>query len=64
MNQKLTSTQSQPAPIIINQRPLTWLEHAQRHHDHGYNPRFDAVVSPVDNHLMYLCIMANEGMFD
>jgi hypothetical protein len=58
--------QSLDKPIstsIIHHRPLNWIEHAENHFNNGIS--YDAsFIMYADEILMYLCIMANEGMFD
>lgn len=53
--------------VIISRRPLTWIEHAEKHFQSG--SKFSHITKDwelcddISEYLMYLCIMSNVGMF-
>ena len=61
-------------PIVISRKPLTWLAHAEKHFkqasiyikNSGYYGEYDdyVITDYYEEHLMYLCLFSNVGMFD
>lgn len=53
----------QSKPTILSVRLYSWLDHAESHFREGYIYHNDTII-PVDEQLMYLCLMSYVGMFD
>lgn len=54
--------------VAVARRKLTWLDHAERHFAESCgwnNMKADWVLlDPVKESLMFMCLMADEGMLD
>jgi hypothetical protein len=67
MNLTTVTTSSFKEPIkhltLVQTKPLTWLDHAERHFKNGYISSLDSCYG-IDQHLMYLALFSHVGMFD